>query len=217
MRSYVFDCLRDGWELDSFLHRLSEKEKGQLDDLPPERRREKLAGRFLLHRAAREVGLTRISLGKGKYGKPFLRNRGGIPFYFNLSHSGDLVVLVADSSPVGVDVERVREIDLSVTRKFATQTERDWIESGGDPQKRLERFFLLWTLKEAYIKAEGKGFSLSMKSITFTLTQRGEETYTVTSNRPRWCFTAELTKDGYALATAARAKRSMEKERDPHA
>lgn len=178
---------------------------------------EKEAGRQLVEKAAREAGLTAPLLRKNRYGKPYVANRGGTDFYFNLSHSHRKAVLLADSSPVGVDVEYIRPIDLEVARKFATEEERAWISGGQTETECRERFFLLWTLKEAYIKAEGKGFSLSMKTVSFTLTPGADGVFAVISNRRRWHFAVCLTEDGYALATAVRAYTPRKKERDPRA
>ena len=78
---------------------------------------------------------------------------------FNLAHSEDLAVLaITRTSPVGVDVERIRTLpdaDHLVSRFFApaeAATFRTVPKS-----ERSAAFFNLWTRKEAWLKATGKG------------------------------------------------------------
>lgn len=80
---------------------------------------------------------------------------------FNLSHCSQLVVLaVARSAEIGIDAEAIdRSVDIEgVGRSVFTQSEADWVFRTRGLER--DRFFDLWTLKEAYIKARGRGFSL---------------------------------------------------------
>lgn len=81
--------------------------------------------------------------------------------FFNLSHTSELAVLaVGRSAEIGIDVETVdRSVDIEgIGRSVFTQSEVDWIFQLRGLER--DRFFDLWTLKEAYIKARGRGFSL---------------------------------------------------------
>ena len=82
-------------------------------------------------------------------GKPFTENN-----HFNISHSGNYVVLGEADSPVGVDVERVTDIGIDDGLKNIALTERErlWVKDS------LLRFFVVWTRKESIIKCEGSGF-----------------------------------------------------------
>ena len=83
-------------------------------------------------------------------GKPFVDGEK----YFNISHSGDYVVLAEADSPVGVDVERVADIGINDDLKNVALTEREklWVRDS------LLRFYVVWTRKESLIKCEGHGF-----------------------------------------------------------
>lgn len=85
-----------------------------------------------------------------KEGKPFVDGE----LYFNISHSGDYVVLAEADSPVGVDVERVADIGINDGLKNIALTEREklWVKDS------LLRFYVVWTRKESLIKCEGSGF-----------------------------------------------------------
>lgn len=97
-----------------------------------------------------------------KYGKPFIKNEG---VYFNASHSGDWVVCAISEYPVGVDVEEVKKADLTIAKRFFSENEYTYI-LGKEESKRLECFFELWTLKESYIKAVGKGLFIPLSSFS---------------------------------------------------
>ncbi|MGG4264552.1 4'-phosphopantetheinyl transferase family protein [Peribacillus simplex] len=110
------------------------------------------------------VKKDQINFIKSKYGKPFLTN--GI-FNFNISHSGSYVVCAISSDIVGIDIERVNpSIDLQLAESVFTRSELKRIENNYDP---VDTFFELWTLKESYIKAVGKGLSIPLNSFSVDL------------------------------------------------
>jgi 4'-phosphopantetheinyl transferase len=94
------------------------------------------------------------------HGRPCLDD----PSYdFNISHSGEKVVIIIGTGKVGVDIEKHRNVDLSLfNRQFS---EKEWltIHQSMHPQKR---FFELWSIKEAAIKADGRGVSILSKTQT---------------------------------------------------
>ena len=75
-----------------------------------------VAGEMLARKAIAEwcsVDYADISFGTGRYSKPFALD---LAVEFNISHSGNKVVCVVDERPVGVDIEKIRPIDLSVAK-----------------------------------------------------------------------------------------------------
>lgn len=96
-----------------------------------------------------------------QYGKPFIENIES--FNFNISHSGKWIVCVTDLLPVGIDVELIRNIDFGLAELVFTVDE--YIEFMKQTQyKKTLYFYDIWTLKESYIKACGKGLSMDLKS-----------------------------------------------------
>jgi 4'-phosphopantetheinyl transferase len=90
---------------------------------------------------------------------------------FNLSHTRGLVACAfALERDVGVDVEQVnRSVAIEqLARSVFSAAERSELARLGEAQKR-ERFFQLWTLKEAYIKAVGTGLAAPLRSISVEL------------------------------------------------
>jgi 4'-phosphopantetheinyl transferase len=94
-----------------------------------------------------------------KLGKPFIDKNP--PIFFNSSHSNNMgLFAVSGAAPVGVDVECVRSLtDIKLlTKRFFAPEECRLIFSLPEAE-RLKIFFEIWTLKEAYLKATGKGLA----------------------------------------------------------
>ena len=88
----------------------------------------------------------------------------------NLSHTHALVAVTLARTPVGIDVEaaaRDARIAALAERYFAP-AEVAGLRALPEPAQR-ERFFRLWTLKEAYIKARGQGMAIPLKDFAFDL------------------------------------------------
>ena len=89
-------------------------------------------------------------------GKPLVG--GGLGPHFNLSHCDGLVACALSLDvPLGVDVELIqRHASLDVAEHYFALSERAWL-LGLPEAERPQGFFKLWTMKEAVIKATGKG------------------------------------------------------------
>ncbi len=96
------------------------------------------------------------------FGKPRLADHPST--HFSLSHSGDLAVLaVSDQREIGIDIERVRPLEhLDLARRYFHPGEVAAIEAVTAPDAQLLAFFRVWTLKEAVVKAIGKGLSIPL-------------------------------------------------------
>ena len=136
----------------------------------PEDRRDYAHAHDLLRRSLSRYAPTppqEWSFNAGAHGKPFLAD-GGLSF--NLSHTRGLVACaIARSLSVGVDVERTaRALDFDkLAARFFSAQETASLSSGRTDSGT--RFFDLWTLKEAFIKAIGKGLSQPLSSFSFDL------------------------------------------------
>lgn len=110
----------------------------------------------------------------GPHGKPRLVQPAG-HLHFNVSNTrGLLMLLVMRDCEVGVDVENVtRHLAMAdvAHRFFAPQEAAAMLAL--PPSQQPERFFTLWTLKEAYAKARGVGLSLPLDDFSFVFGSLG--------------------------------------------
>jgi len=96
-------------------------------------------------------------LGYEEKGKPYLKNND---LFFNISHSGDFVVLATASHIIGVDLEKISPYNFAVAKHCFTQNELEWLINDG----RIEAFYHVWTAKESIMKAIGQGLLIPPKS-----------------------------------------------------
>lgn len=107
-----------------------------------------------------------ISFRKNAFSKPFVKDLSS--FHFNISHAGKWVVCAIDSRPIGIDIEKVKKIDLQIANRFFSKTEVNdlYRQSYSD---QTDYFYKLWTLKESYIKMVGRGLSISLDSFSCSI------------------------------------------------
>ena len=119
-----------------------------------------------------KVSNKTIEFNVNGYGKPFLKGNYGL--HFNVSHSEDWIVCAIDNEPVGIDIEKVRPVNLLeiAAQLFSDEEYKTLIVKS--PEDRQRFFFDLWTLKESYIKAVGAGLSIPLKSFTVIFLEKGE-------------------------------------------
>lgn len=101
-----------------------------------------------------------IVLEYNDYGKPFLRNYNH--FCFNISHTENAIVIAISDKCIGIDIEKIQTINLSVAKRFYTDFEKKYLFQS--QEKIYERFYEIWTKKEAYIKYIGKGLHMPLNS-----------------------------------------------------
>ncbi|HOQ01757.1 MAG TPA: 4'-phosphopantetheinyl transferase superfamily protein [Acetivibrio clariflavus] len=143
---------------------------------------------------------SNIRFAKNEYGKPYLE--GVKDFHFNLSHSGDWVVCAIDNLPVGIDVERIHDVDLNLSKRFFTEMEHNYLTSLDDC-KRMEAFFELWTLKESYIKADGRGLAIPLNSFSFSFDE-GNIKFNASDSFEEYYFKQYSIDPSYKLSVCAR-------------
>lgn len=112
----------------------------------------KILGSYYLN-----IDKSKLKIERNYYNKPDIK---GISY--NISHSGDYVVLsFTFLKAIGVDIERIRNIpEYKEISTYFCDSERKIIEEA----KNIRKFFYIWTAKEAYVKALGKGLSIELKS-----------------------------------------------------
>lgn len=104
------------------------------------------------------LGIREDEMVYSEHKKPFVSNS---TVCFNISHSGDYVLLATDHEEVGADIEMVDPVHLKLSEHIFVPEELAWIKS--DP---LNRFFMFWTLKESVMKQCGLGLLLKPDSFS---------------------------------------------------
>lgn len=121
-----------------------------------------LMGEILVKKAVAEfcgISAYDIEIQKDQNGKPYIVNLG---INISISHSGDYVVCAVDNKPIGIDIEKIRDINLNVSKRFCNTDEYNYIFS--NECNMPERFFEIWTAKEAEFKRLGGG-KINFKTI----------------------------------------------------
>lgn len=81
---------------------------------------------------------------------------------FNISHSGNYVMVGFSEHPVGVDIEEKREIEWKLIASHFHEAEQEYINRD---ENRADRFYRVWARKEAYLKANGVGILKGLKTV----------------------------------------------------
>lgn len=103
-----------------------------------------------------------ITLAVDTHSKPYLKTDTDL--FFNISHSGSWVVGTVDMQPVGIDIEQVMPIAEDVMQEVLSSQEYSEIKDLEESQK-LSDFYAMWTIKESYLKALGKGLEPNMRVV----------------------------------------------------
>lgn len=126
--------------------------------------------RFVLGRAAQRLvlgaylGLPAADLyfEPGINKKPQLRQAPLL--HYNISHAGDLVLLAVAKTEVGVDVEQLNALFAfqELLDYSFSPAEKVFIETSPVPHYA---FYQLWTRKEAFVKATGRGIDAEFHQV----------------------------------------------------
>jgi 4'-phosphopantetheinyl transferase len=165
--------------------------------------------RAALSRFAPEVAPAAWLFERNRYGRPFIiYPRSGGPLHFSLSHTDGFVACVVSSCErVGIDVEAIdRPVShLEIARTFFSTAELAGLISLPPAQQR-DRFFDLWTLKEAYAKARGFGFQLPLDGFSIHVEPGGKRRITfsrdLSDDPDSWCFFQISPSPRHRLAVA---------------
>ncbi|WP_410985596.1 4'-phosphopantetheinyl transferase family protein [Bacillus cereus] len=135
---------------------------------------------------------TNIEFENNEYGKPGLKGFNNL--FFNISHSADWIVCVVDGNSVGIDIEKVGSIEYENIIQFFSDEEKKVLNLKESTEKE-EYFYDLWTLKESYVKAIGKGLSIPLNS--FGIIKTGGNIKVETNDMNFECFFRQYELDTY--------------------
>jgi len=154
------DACRRYWPL---LDAAEQIRAGQYTNALPRHRYVEARGllRWVLARYLNQLPAT-INIQTAEHGKPYLADCP--EWTFNLSHTGDtLVIAVAQACRVGIDIELCKPRDSLprlVTKCFSDSEAAYWHTL--DDGDKTAAFYRIWTAKEAFVKATGRGIALGL-------------------------------------------------------
>lgn len=137
---------------------------------------------------------------KNEYGKPYIK--GYNKFCFSISHSYEWVVCAINDFPLGIDIERIKPIDLKVAERIYSKHEVSEMEKRDIPL-RLAFFYDLWTLRESYVKAIGTGFHLPFDSFSFKFYDENRVELVTNKRSDDYYFRKYNIDDNYRMAVCS--------------
>lgn len=161
-------------------------------------------GRGLIRRvlaAYLDTSPSTIGLHQDAYGKPQLSSG---ELSFNLSHSHDQIALaVSNLNCIGLDVEVIRprnNLKNLAQHCLSDQEWRVWQSLPHDQQ--LSSFYRLWTIKEAFVKACGRGLAagLSQCSVDMNRFQNFTQLPEAYGSAEQWCIAHSHASEQECLA-----------------
>ena len=126
--------------------------------------------RFIIYRsilkfilaAYTKLDVKNINLSLDFNKKPYLESHPYL--FFNISHSEDYAVIAISNKKIGIDIEYMSE-DFKYTELLPDIFGNNEIVSIENSANTKETFYTLWTRKEAFVKALGKGIDEDFKYI----------------------------------------------------
>jgi 4'-phosphopantetheinyl transferase len=201
---------------------LSESERVRAKRYRVERSRDQyLIGRVLVRRLLSRYAAVpedKWIFETNRHGRPSVLQPAAFRhLHFNMSHTDGLVACaVSKRWVVGVDVENVgREVDPESLASVAFAPEEIAGLLASPPERRRDRFFSYWTLKESYIKARGLGVSLPLDAFWFDVDVSPPRVHFKTGcpdDPRRWHFWRAVPTPEHMLAVAVSAPPGDEPE-----
>ena len=115
---------------------------------------EKISGDYALRKVFSDLFDVR-EFKINRDGKPAIQDS---PYHFNLSHSGDWLLLAVGDTPVGADIEKITKIRPKTMERYFSQAEQEKVKKNG-----TKAFFEIWCQKESYVKYTGEGIKALSK------------------------------------------------------
>ena len=154
-------CNVENLDLKKAYSSVSKDRQDKIDFYRFEKDKKLSAGAYLLlKKLLSEENITNPLFKTEKYGKAYISNFENV--YFNLSHSGKMVLCAISDREVGADVEyNDPAIDLDIAKHYFYNSEYENIMNADNPS---DEFFKYWVLKESYMKYTGLGMNLNLDS-----------------------------------------------------
>lgn len=164
--TYNIDALTDT-EYEKWFSLMTEEKQKKVNNYKSiDRKKASVAGEMLVKEyigRALNINSESLVILTLKNGKPYIE---GCPIHFNISHCESTLLCAFSDEEIGADIEKIKPISLSVLKGFFSEKEQKYVlgkalsdcnsEDYSTPEI-LERFYRIYTLKEASCKKSGIG------------------------------------------------------------
>lgn len=168
----------------------------------------RVALRYILNALMNNSCAHDIKFTTNSFGKPSLvKNSENIQF--NLSHSASIILIaVTLGRECGVDIEFVdhtRKI-YDLAHYYFHPSEYSTLRGAKHLPADILQFYKLWTLKEAFIKAEGKGMAIPGNQFYFRHTESASPQLVLAdpfvASQREWLFHHQFYDEAFSAAVA---------------
>jgi len=143
---------------------------------------------------------TEIEFEPGKNKKPHIKNADGPNLHYNISHSSSNILLAVSDKILGADIEFINTdfgYDDVLVDNFSP-AEVSYINDAD----HINRFFTLWTRKEAITKATAQGLDCDLRLLPALDGLHGIEPGIIASDDD-WLINSFLINEKYAASVAS--------------
>ena len=112
----------------------------------PKRQREQLISHILIKHLLGEAKAIKHHAN----GMPYIN--GCTDLFVSISHSKKSIAVAISAAPIGIDLEEIDRKQYSLLKKYASQTEQNWVENNQDATEKQLISAIIWSAKEAIYK-----------------------------------------------------------------
>ena len=112
----------------------------------PKRQREQLISHILIKHLLGEAKAIKHHTN----GMPYID--GCTDLFASISHSRKSIAVAISAAPIGIDLEEIDRKQYSLLKKYASQTEQNWVENNQDATEKQLISAIIWSAKEAIYK-----------------------------------------------------------------
>lgn len=163
-------------EYDYWFSLMSQEKKNRVNNYKDsDDKKRTVAGEMIARKLISEhctIAPESIVFSIGPYGKPQVKNAN---INFNISHSDELVICCVSTNQIGIDIEKIKPLNINILNKVCTCEDIEYIYDEKVTnckfplsREELKRFYEIWTAKEAYFKCIGTGIK-NLKNITISM------------------------------------------------
>ncbi len=150
---------------DDLIEEIDERRRNRILKTNNIEKKKELVGSYLLLKDILEsnyhIDIKNIEYDYNEYNKPFFKN---LDLFFSISHSQGIIVLAISKKEIGIDIEKVKELDKKIIKNILNEEELR-IYNNLNNKEQLDYVYEVFCGKEAYVKKLGTSITIKPASI----------------------------------------------------